>query len=118
MLEVSRKLDEVCGEIEQQQAEFATLSKQVETVALTLALRAEPVVPAVAHWRPLYELQVASRDALDGLTNYATTMMAVILEIPVMLLWIATIVLGAAGTWRLLRWVARGFFAYPKQQAA
>jgi len=52
MLEVSRKLSEVRGEIEQQQAEFATLSKQVETVALTLALRAEPVVPAVAHWRP------------------------------------------------------------------
>jgi len=39
MLEVSRKLSEVRGEIEQQQAEFATLSKQVETVALTLALR-------------------------------------------------------------------------------
>jgi len=44
--------------------------------------------------------------------------MAVILEIPVMLLWIAAIVFGAAGNWRLLRWVARVFFAYPKQQAA
>lgn len=116
MLEVSEQLSEVRGEIEQQQAEFARLSKQVETVALTLSLRAEPIAPAVAHWRPLYELQMASRDALDGLTSYATTMMAVVLEIPVVLLWIATIVLGAAGSWKVLRWVARVFFAYPKQQ--
>lgn len=118
MLEVSEKLSEVRGEIEQQQAEFATLSKQVETVALNIALRAEPTAPAAAHWRPLYEMQLAAREALDGLTSYVTTMMAVILEIPVVLLWIATIVLGAAGSWRLLRWVARVFFAYPKQQAA
>ena len=117
MLEVSEKLNEVRGEIEQQQAEFTTLSKQVETVALTLSLRTEPVVPAVAHWRPLYELQLAGRDALDGLTSYATMMMAVILEIPVVLLWIATIVFSAAGSWKVLRWVARVFFAYPKQQA-
>jgi hypothetical protein len=118
MLEVSENLSEVRGQIEQQQAEFAALSKQVETVALTLSLRAEPLAPGVAHWRPLYELQMASRDALDGLTNYANTMMAVILEIPVLLLWLATIVLGVAGSWRALRWVARVFFAYPKQQAA
>jgi Domain of unknown function (DUF4349) len=116
MLEVSEKLSEVRGDIEQQQAEFATLSKQVETVALTIALHAEPIAPAVAHWRPLYEMQLAARDALDGLTSYATTMMGVILEIPIVLLWLATIVLGAAGSWKVLRWVARVFFAYPKQQ--
>ena len=116
MLEVSEKLSDVRGDIEQQQAEFATLSKQVETVALSIMLRAEPVVPAVAHWRPLYEMQLAARGALDGLTSYATTMMGVILEIPIVLLWLATIVLGAAGSWKVLRWVARVFFAYPKQQ--
>jgi len=38
-LDVSEKLSAVRGQIEQQQAEFATLSKQVETVALTLPLR-------------------------------------------------------------------------------
>src|SRR5260370_6899589 len=40
-LEVSDKLNEVRGEIEQQQAEFDALSKQVETVALPISLRAE-----------------------------------------------------------------------------
>lgn len=118
MLEVSEKLSEVRGDIEQQQAEFATLSKQVETVALSISLRAEPVAPAATGWRPLYELQLAGRNALDGLLYYATTMMAIIFEIPVILLWLGTIVLGAAGGWKLLRWVARAFFAYPKRQAA
>ena len=37
-LEVA-KLNEVRGEIEQQQAEFDALSKQVETVAITVSLR-------------------------------------------------------------------------------
>jgi len=37
-IEVSEKLDEVRGQIETQQAELDTLSKQVETVALTVSL--------------------------------------------------------------------------------
>src|ERR1700733_7914026 len=41
MLDVSEKLGGVRGEIEQQQAEFTTLSKQIETVAITIALRAQ-----------------------------------------------------------------------------
>jgi len=118
MLQVSDKIAEVRGEIEQQQAEFATLSKQVETVALTIYLRAEPAAPAASGWHPVYELQLAAKDALEGLTSYATTMMAVILEIPVVLLWLATIVLGGTAGWKLIRWLARLFFSYPKQQAA
>jgi hypothetical protein len=116
MLEVGEKISGVRGEIEQQQAEFATLLKQVNTVALTISLRAEPVAPVATEWRPLYELQLAAREALDDLANYATTMMGVILEIPVILLWVITIVLGAAAGWKGLRWVARVFFSYPKQQ--
>src|ERR1700693_4543719 len=40
-LEVSEKLSEVRGQIEQQQAEFDALSKQIETAAITVSLRAE-----------------------------------------------------------------------------
>jgi len=40
-LQVSDKLNEVRGEIEQEQVEFAALSKLVETVAITVWLRAE-----------------------------------------------------------------------------
>jgi aspartate oxidase len=40
-LEVSDKLNEVRGAIEERQAEFEALSKQVETVAINVTLRAE-----------------------------------------------------------------------------
>jgi hypothetical protein len=118
MLEVSEKLSEVRGQIEQEQAEFETLSKQVETVALSIALRAEAQAQVFGlHWRPLYEIKLAAQDALDGLASYATTMLAIILYIPVVLLWTTTIVLSAAGAWKLLRWIAQVFFAYPKPAA-
>jgi len=40
-LDVSEKLNGIRGEIERQQAEFETLSKQVETVAITVSLHSE-----------------------------------------------------------------------------
>ena len=40
-LEVSDKLNEVRGAIEERQAEFEALSKQVETVAINITLRAD-----------------------------------------------------------------------------
>ena len=40
-LEVSEKLSGVRGEIEQQQAEFETLSRQADTVAISVSLHAE-----------------------------------------------------------------------------
>jgi hypothetical protein len=41
MLTVSEQLSEVRGQIEQQQAEFNALSRQIETVAIAISLRAE-----------------------------------------------------------------------------
>ena len=38
MLAVTEHLSEVRGQIEQQQAEFNALSRQIETVALTISL--------------------------------------------------------------------------------
>jgi hypothetical protein len=70
-LAVSDKLNEVRGEIEQQQAEFEALSKQVETVAITVSLRAEAEAQLFGlHWRPLYQLKLAAREGLDAVADY------------------------------------------------
>jgi hypothetical protein len=113
MLEVSEKVSEVRGEIEQQQAEFATLSKQVETVALTLGLRA-PVDTTVfgLQWRPLYDLKVAARDGLDGLASYVSAMFAIIFYLPVIALWAATILVAVVLGWRGARWVGTRLIAW------
>jgi Domain of unknown function (DUF4349) len=117
-LAVSEKLSEVRGQIEQQQAEFDTLSKQIETVAITIALRAEAEAEVFGlQWRPLYQMKLALRDGLDALADYAGSMTSIVFYLPAVLLWMATIFVGAVVGWRILRWVARVFFAWPRQPA-
>ena len=114
-LAVTDKLSEVRGQIEQQQAELNTLSKQVETVAIAVSLQSEAEAQVLGlQWRPLYQIKLALRDGLDGLGDYATTMMGIIFYVPALLLWLATFVTGIVLTWKIVRWGARRFFAWPK----
>ena len=94
-----------------QQAEFQTLSKQIEMATLVISLRPQ-IDTAVfgLNWRPLYQLKVAARQGLDGLADYASTMVSFILYLPVLLLWGATILFFALVGWRILRWTFRTFF--------
>jgi Domain of unknown function (DUF4349) len=114
LLEVEQKLSEVRGQIEQQQAEFQTLSKQVETVAITVSLRtlADTQVFGL-NWRPLYQLKLALRNGLDALADYSTTMAAILFYVPVILAWSITILFAAVVGWRALRWTGRRFFDWP-----
>jgi hypothetical protein len=110
-VDVSETLDEVRSEIEQQQAEFDALSKQVETVALTVSLRAEAEAQLFGlHWRPLYQLKFAARQGIESLGDYAAAMASFLFYLPTVLLWLATILLGAAIGWRILRWAGRSLF--------
>jgi len=110
-LDVSEKLSAVRGQIEQQQAEFDALSKQIETVAINVLLRAEAEARVFGlNWRPLYQMKLALRDGLDGLANYASTMTAIVFYLPAVALWLATIMVSAALAWRILRWAARRAF--------
>lgn len=118
MLDVSEKLSGVRGEIEQQQAEFETLSKQAEMASISVTLRAQPKPEAFGlNWQPMHRLKIAAHDALDGIADYASTIIAAILYLPVILLWAGTITLGIVTAWRFVRWVAREFFGFPKPLA-
>jgi len=110
-LEVSDKLNETRGAIEEKQAEFVALSKQVETVAMSVALRAEEDAQVFGlHWRPLYELKIAVRGGLNGVGDYVASMTAFIFYLPTILLWLFTILVVTAVAWRILRWAAKALF--------
>jgi hypothetical protein len=110
-LDVSEKLSDVRGQIEQHQAEFEALAKQIETVSISVSLRAESETRVFGlNWRPLYQMKLAMREGLDGLANYASTMTEFIFFLPTVVLWFATIVVGGAIGWRVLRWVGRRAF--------
>jgi hypothetical protein len=113
-LEVSDKLNEARGEIEQQQAEFDALSKQVETVALAISLRSEAEARVFGlNWRPLYQLKLAARQGLDSIADYGVAMASFLFYLPTVLLWLGTILIGAALGWRILRWARRVLFISP-----
>lgn len=119
LLEVVQKLNEVRGQIEQQQAEFKTLSKQVETVAIAISLRTLADAQVLGlNWRPLYRLKVAARNGLDAIADYATTMVAILFYVPVILAWSVTIMLAAVVAWRVLRWTGRRFSPWTGAAAA
>jgi len=115
-LEVSDKLNEVRGAIEEKQAEFEALSKQVETVVINIMLRAEAdaQVFGLNNWRPLYQLKIAAREGLGGFGEYAASMTTFVFYLPTILLWRFTILAGAALGWRILKWAARRLFISPK----
>lgn len=118
-LEVTGKLNEVRGQIEQLQAEFAALSKRVQSVALSVRLRADADIQVLGlRWRPLYRAKLSLSEAVDSLGSYGATMFSVILHIPVIALWLVTIVAFAALGWKALRWAARLFFGWKTETSA
>jgi hypothetical protein len=113
MLAVSEKLSDVRGQIEQQQAEFNGLSRQVETVAITISLRTEAEEKVFGlNWRPTYQLKLALRDGLESLANYGTAVATIFFYLPAILLWVGTILAGIVGTWRAARWVGTRWFGW------
>ena len=111
MLVVTERLGEVRGQIEQQQAEFNALSRQIETVALSISLRTEPQAQTFAlNWRPGYQLELALHDGLESVANYATAMIGILFYLPATLLWVGTIGLVVVMGWRIVRWAGRRWF--------
>jgi len=107
-LDVSEKLGDVRGQIEQQQAEFEALTKQIETAAISISLESEAEARVFGmNWRPLYQVKLAVREGLDGMASYASAMTSAIFLLPTVLLWLATIIVVSAGGWKILRWAGR-----------
>ena len=111
MMAVSERLSEVRGQIEQQQAEFNALSRQIETVAIAISLRTESEAQVFGlNWRPGYQLKLALHEGLESIATYATAMTTILFYLPAVLLWAGTILVGIFVALRLTRWIgARRF---------
>jgi len=69
------------------------------------------------YWRPLYQLKLAARQGLDGIGDYAAAMASFLFYLPTVLLWLATILIGTAVGWRILRWAGKALFVAPAKVA-
>jgi len=118
MLAVSEKLSEVRGEIEQQEAEFHALSRQIETVSIAISLRAEAQAQTFGlNWRPLYQIKLALHEGLESVANYATVMVGILFFLPAVLLWVGTVSIAVFVCWRLIRWTGKRWLGWNTDQS-
>ena len=111
VLEVTSKLAEVRGRIDALEGDLQLLHHQIEMSLLTITIRGMAVAQAFGlHWRPLYEAKVSLRGALAGMADYADDMVALFLNLPVIAIWMLTIVALIKIGWLALRGTARMFF--------
>jgi len=111
MMAVSERLSEVRGQIEQQQAEFNALSRQIETVAIAISLRTESEAQVFGlNWRPGYQLKLALHDGLESIATYAMVMTTILFYLPAVLVWAGTILVGIFVGLRLTRWIGARWF--------
>jgi hypothetical protein len=111
VLEVSSKVAEVRGRIDQLESGLRLLHHQVEMSLLTINIHGVAEAQAFGlHWRPLYEAKVSLRGALGGMADYADDMVALFLNLPVIAIWVLTIVALIKIGWIVLRSTVRVFF--------
>jgi len=111
VLEVSSRIAEVRGRIDELEGDSQLLHHQVEMSLLTITIRGMAVAQAFGlHWRPLYEAKVSLRAALGEMADYAEDMVALFFNLPVIAIWMLTIVALLKIGWLALRSTARLFF--------
>lgn len=117
-LEVTEKVSEVRGEIERMQGELNWWSHQVAMSAVQIQLTEEPQATMLARWRPIYNARNSSSAMLSGLGEWVDWVVALIINIPLILVWFASIVGLLVLAWKTLRWIWRRFFTSPAPASA
>lgn len=109
-LDVTEKLSDVRGRIEEMQGEMKWLTSQIEMSSLEITLRSEADTTVLGiHWRPIRQAKIAVSDMLSGLADWADSVVAFFIYLPLILLWIFSILVLLVIAWRLLRFLWRKF---------
>ncbi len=113
-LDVTEKLSDVRGRIEQMQAEMKFLTAQIDMSTLEISLRAEAdAAVAGIHWRPLRQAKIAVSEMVSGLTDWVDSVIAFFINLPLIAAWFLSVVTLVVVAIRILRFLWRRFG--PKQ---
>ncbi len=109
-LDVTEKLSDVRGQIEQMQGEMKFLTSQIALSTLEISLRAEAdAAVAGIHWRPLRQAKIAVSEMVAGLADWADSAVAFIINLPLIAVWFLSVVALLAVALRILRFLWRRF---------
>jgi hypothetical protein len=109
-LDVTEKLSDVRGRIEQMQGEMKFLTAQIDMSTLEISLRADAdAAVAGIHWRPLRQAKIAVSEMVSGLADWVDSVIAFFINLPLIAVWLASIVALVVVTVRVLRFLWRRF---------
>jgi hypothetical protein len=109
-LDVTEKLSDVRGRIEQMQGEMKFLTSQIDMSTLEISLRAEAdETVAGIHWRPLRQAKVAWNEMLSGMTDWVDSVVAFFINLPLIAVWLFSVVFLVVVAARLVRFLWRRF---------
>lgn len=104
VLKVTNQLNQVRQQIDSWEGQLKYLNSQIDLSTITVNLTAEKEVLVFGlHWRPLTVIKQAVRSLLTGLVHYANAIIAIVIFLPVIALWLITLLLIAWIIW----WVAK-----------
>ena len=89
-LEVSQKLSEVRDRIERLQAQIQLMTHDIEMSAIAIVLMQDARVLGM-RWRPLYSAKTAVRELLVGLGEWMDWVVAMLIKLPLIVLWVVTV---------------------------
>src|SRR5579864_313925 len=113
-LDVTEKLADVRGRVEEMQGEMKFLTAQIDMSTLEIQLRAEAdAAVAGIHWRPLRQAKIAASEMVAGLTDWVDSVIAFFINLPLIAVWFLSIVTLVVVAIRILRFLWRRFG--PKQ---
>jgi hypothetical protein len=114
-VDVAEKLAAVRERIEQMQGQLNLLNNQVDMATISVTLRPE-ILPVVARldWHPRQSLQTALVESGQGLAAYTDSLLAFLVKLPVIGLWVITVIaIGSLAIrvliWLWFRWIRRIF---------
>jgi uncharacterized protein DUF4349 len=107
-LEGAEKLSSVRGRIEQLQGEMKYLSTQIEMCTLEISLRGEAYATVLGiHWRPLRQAKVALGEMISGLADWADSVVAFLINVPLIVVWLVSVLALVVIAIRVLRFCWR-----------
>ena len=109
-LDVTEKLSDVRGRIEQMQGEMKLLTSQIDMSSLEISLRADSeATVAGSRWRPLRQAKIAVGEMMSGLADWADSVIAFLINLPLIGVWLVSIVILIIVAVRVLRFLWRRF---------
>lgn len=110
VLEVTEKLSYVRARIEDAEAALKSLKHDIEMSALAVELEPEQAQQiAGIRWKPAAAIKAAFYDAGENLGDFAATLVSLLFNLPVILLWAVLVVALLALGWKMLKLVVRLF---------